>query len=63
MSAVTDNAWQVVLVVVLVALLLFAPLVYAAVLGARDEPTQRLVAFVRALAALVEAFRTGGPRS
>lgn len=63
MSALTDNAWEVVMVVVLVALLLFAPLVYAAVLGARDEPTQRLVAFVRALAELVKAFRLGGPRS
>jgi len=59
MSAVTDNAWHV----VLAALLLFAPLVYVAVLGALEEPTQRLVAFVRALAALVDAFRQGGPRS
>ncbi|WP_162563574.1 hypothetical protein [Mycolicibacterium mucogenicum] len=59
MSAITDNAWHV----VLVALLLFAPPFYVAVLGAREEPTQRIVAFVRALAALVEAFRRGGPRS
>lgn len=58
MSAVMDTAWLVAL--------LFAPLVYIAILGRRDEPTQRLVAFVRAVTALVEAvmsaFRSGGPR-
>lgn len=58
MSAVMDTAWLVVQ--------LFAPLVYIAILGRRDEPTQRLVAFVRAVTALVEAvmsaFRSGGPR-
>jgi len=32
---------------------LFVPLVYIAILGRRDEPAQRLVAFLQALAKLL----------
>lgn len=34
----------------------FAPLIYIAVLGRRDEPTQRLVALVESVAHLVQAM-------
>lgn len=34
---------------------LFAPLIYIAILGRRDEPTQRLVALVKAFGQLLKA--------
>lgn len=46
MAIVTD-AWDLAV--------LFAPLVYIAILGRRDEPAQRLVAFMQTFAELVEA--------
>jgi hypothetical protein len=36
--------------------LLFAPLVYIAILGRRDEPTQRLVALVKSVARVAQAI-------
>ena len=35
---------------------LFAPLIYIAILGRRDEPAQRLVALVESVAQLVQAI-------
>jgi hypothetical protein len=35
---------------------LFAPLIYIAILGRRDEPIQRLVALVKAVAQLAKAI-------
>jgi hypothetical protein len=35
---------------------LFAPLIYIAVLGRRDEPTQRLIALVKAVGQLAQAI-------
>ncbi|GLV12091.1 MULTISPECIES: hypothetical protein [Mycobacterium] len=35
--------------------LLFAPLVYIAILGRRDEPAQRLVALVKSVAQVAQA--------
>lgn len=35
---------------------LFAPLIYIAILGRRDEPTQRLVALVKAVGQLAKAI-------
>lgn len=35
---------------------LFAPLIYIAILGRRDEPTQRLVALVKSVAQLAQAI-------
>ncbi len=46
MSIVSDS-WDLAL--------LFAPLVYIAILGRRDEPAQRLVALVQCVAQLVQS--------
>ncbi len=47
MSIISDS-WDLVV--------LFAPLLYIAILDRRDEPAQRLVAMVNAIAALVHAI-------
>jgi hypothetical protein len=52
----SDPWWPAVLLVLAV---MFVPLVYLAVLSRRDQPMQRLVALVRALAAVAEAAARG----
>jgi hypothetical protein len=42
--------------------LLFAPLVYIAILGRRDEPTQRLVALVKSVAQVAQAIADNSQR-
>lgn len=45
--SITSDSWGLAV--------LFAPLIYIAILGRRDEPTQRLVALVKAVGQLVKA--------
>lgn len=45
--SITSDSWGLAV--------LFAPLIYIAILGRRDEPTQRLVALVKAAAQLAKA--------
>jgi hypothetical protein len=46
--AITSDTWDLAW--------LFAPLIYIAILGRRDEPAQRLVALVKSVEQLVQAI-------